>query len=215
MLNIFLKKWVAVILISVMVSGCSTMFGRQSDDQTVNFDSNVSGVEIQCSGLRANTPGSIPLKQSKSHSCVALKEGYEKKIFRIKSGNSWNGFGHSTATNAACWGWWTLGIGIAIGWIVDAVSGAMRNLKEEDIYIEMKPDHSTQTTEKVLNKAVNLGQAIVNIPQDTVKNAASTVLDTTLHGGAESLGVQEKEEIASKKESSEESLKKTRNVTVI
>ena len=134
--RIFLKA-LCVFLMTVMVSGCSTVFGRQHDDQNITFDSNVQGVEVNCSGKRVNTPGFIPLRQSKSASCVAEAPGYEKKAFTINSGISWSGFGNSTALNTALWGWWTLGIGTAIGWLVDSVSGAMRNLKDENIYIEM------------------------------------------------------------------------------
>jgi len=127
------------LLLPIFLSGCSTVFGRQHDDQNVSFDSNIQGVEVNCSGKRVDAPGSIPLRQSKNHSCIAQKTGYEKKVFNIRSGITWSGFGHSTATNTALWGWWTLGIGTGIGWLVDSVSGAMRNLKEENIYIEMKP----------------------------------------------------------------------------
>ena len=73
-------------------------------------------IKVICSGKRAYTPGSIPLRQSKSHACQARKDGFKSKTFRVRSGTSWKGFGHSTATNTAAWGWWTLGIGTAIGW---------------------------------------------------------------------------------------------------
>lgn len=135
----FFLKVAAIILLPIYISGCSTVFGRQHDDQNVSFDSNIQGVEVNCSGKNVVTPGSIPLRQSKSQSCIAKAEGYEKKTFNIRSGITWAGFGHSTATNTAIWGWWTLGIGTGIGWLIDSVSGAMRNLKEENIYIEMKP----------------------------------------------------------------------------
>jgi hypothetical protein len=74
-------KWVAIILLPILFSGCSTVFGRQSDEQNVSFDANVQGVQVNCSGKRVDTPGSIPLRQSKNHSCVAESSGYEKKGF--------------------------------------------------------------------------------------------------------------------------------------
>ena len=134
----FLKSF-AVMLIAFQVAGCSTMFGRQQDEQLVFFDSNIPGVDVNCSGRRTKTPGSIPLRQSKSHACSAELEGYERESFKIKSGLSWAGFIHSTAVNSALHGWITFGITTAVGWLIDFPSGAMNNLKEENIELDMKP----------------------------------------------------------------------------
>ncbi len=133
-----MKCLIASVLLLVSLSGCATMFGRQHDDQMVFFDSNVPGVEIMCSGKRVKTPGSIPLRQSMSHACTAEKEGYDKRVFEIVSATSWTGFGYSTAVNSALWGWWTMGIGTGIGWLVDWPSGAMNNLKEDHFQLAME-----------------------------------------------------------------------------
>lgn len=196
-------KLISVFLIPVFICGCSTVFGRQHDEQNVSFDSNVQGVEINCSGKRVDAPGAIPLRQSKSHSCIAQTPGYEKKVFNIRSGISWDGFGHSTATNTAIWGWWTLGIGTAIGWLIDSVSGAMRNLKEENFYLEMKPIGTTGTPERILEKTVGVGRALVNTPVDVVKDTTTTILDTTLAGSAQQVGVVEKSEVDAQPQKSE------------
>jgi len=190
-------QMIAWILMPVMLCGCSTVFGRQNDEQNVSFDANVQGVEVNCSGKRVNAPGNLPLRQSKNHACIAEAPGYEKKVFDIKSGISWGGFGNSTAINTAIWGWWTLGIGTGIGWLIDSVSGAMRNLKEENIYLEMKPLGTTPTAEKILFKAVDVGKAVVETPINVVRNTTSTVLDTTLRGGAEQVGIVAEEKVAS------------------
>jgi hypothetical protein len=121
------------------LAGCSTLFGRQHGEEDVFFDSNVSDVEVNCSGRRTQTPGSLPLKQSKDHTCVAERQGYEKQVFHIKSGLSGSGFAHSTAINTATTGWWTFGIGTGVGWLVDLASGAMKNLEKDQLYLEMKP----------------------------------------------------------------------------
>ncbi len=185
------SKILSIILVPIYFAGCSTVFGRQHDEQNVTFDSNVQGVEINCAGKRVDTPGSIPLRQSKSASCVAQAPGYEKKAFTINSGISWAGFGNSTAINTALWGWWTLGIGTGVGWLVDSVSGAMRNLKEENFYIEMKPLGTTSTPQKILEKTVDVGKSLVNTPVNVVKDATSTVLDTTISGSAQQMGIVE------------------------
>lgn len=135
----FYLRGIAILLMAFQVTGCATMFGRQQDEQSVFFDSNISDVEVNCSGKRIKTPGSLPLRQSESHSCVAEKQGYQKKVFQVRSGNSWAGFGHSTAINTALWGWWTWGAGTIIGWLVDFPSGAMKNLKEDHFQLQLEP----------------------------------------------------------------------------
>ena len=209
-----LLKSVCVFLMAVMISGCSTVFGRQHDEQNVTFDSNVQGVEVNCAGKRVDTPGSIPLRQSKSASCVAQAPGYEKKAFTINSGISWDGFGNSTAINTALWGWWTFGIGTVIGWLVDSVSGAMRNFKEENFYLEMKPVGTTTTSQKVLEKTVDIGKAIVNTPVNLVKDTTSTVIDTTVSGSAQQMGIVENKAGKSQSESTSRR-KEKKSLTVI
>ena len=141
-------KFLAVMFVLPVLAGCSTLFGRQHNEQEVYFDSNVPNVEVNCSGRRTKTPGAIPLKQSQDHSCTAEHEGYERKVFRIPSGISWSGFAHSTALNTASTGWWTMGIGTGIGWMIDAASGAMKNLKKDSVFLEMVPVQEVARNEK-------------------------------------------------------------------
>jgi len=132
-------KVISILLIVCLTfTGCSTMFGRQNDDTLVTFDSNVRDAEVRVSGKTGYTPCSIPLRQSQTHKAQILKEGYRTEMHTIKSGVSGAGFSHSTATNFITWGWWTWGIGLVIGWGVDLASGAMKDLKEEDIYVELR-----------------------------------------------------------------------------
>lgn len=180
MKNIFLKRSSALVLSVFLLSGCSTIFGRHQDEQLVFFDSNLQEVEVTCSGKRVVTPGSVPLRQSKSHSCTAEKEGYEKKVFQIRSGVSWSGFGHSTATNTGAWGWWTLGIGTGIGWLVDLPSGAMKNLKEDTIYLEMRPLQQKNVAKKVIGKTLEATKTLVTVPVDTVRATTETVIETAV-----------------------------------
>ncbi len=144
----FWVKGISVALVLFGLTGCSTMFGRQHDEQEVFFDSNVPGVEVNCSGRRTKTPGAMPLKQSTGHSCVAEREGYERKVFKVPSGLSWSGFAHSTALNTAATGWWTMGIGTGIGWLVDFASGSMKNIKKESVFLEMAPVQNEARNEK-------------------------------------------------------------------
>ena len=167
------------------------MFGRQGREENVYFDSQIEGVEVICSGKRIRTPGFIPLRRSKSHNCVAQLEGYEKKTFQIRSGVSGKGFSASTASNAAAWGWWTLGAGLVVGWAVDGVSGSMKNLNATNIYLEMTPVGSVSATEKAFDKTVEVGKAIVQVPTTAVRETTETLVATTVHGTAGALGIAE------------------------
>lgn len=135
----FFSNGLAALLIALELSGCSTLFGRHQDEQLVFFDASVPEVGVNCEGKRTITPGSIALRQSKSHSCVAEKAGFKREVTEIKSGTSWSGFAHSFALNTAAWGWWTLGIGTGIGLLIDFPSGAMRNLKQDHVDFRMQP----------------------------------------------------------------------------
>lgn len=181
-----------VLILFVLITnltGCMTIFGKQGREENVYFDANVDGVEVICSGKRIKTPGFIPLRRSKSHSCTAQLEGYEKKVFQITSGVSGKGFSSSTATNAAAWGWWTLGAGLVVGWAVDGASGSMKNLKATNIYLEMKPEGSTSKAEEVIDKTIDLAKATFQIPTNVVSQTTQAVVDTTVRGSAERLGV--------------------------
>lgn len=143
------RLWIKVlcgVMLFLQLAGCSTLFGRQDREQEVFFDSNVPNVEVNCSGRRTKTPGSFTLKQSQSHTCVAEHEGYEKQVFHIASGVSGSGFAQSTLINTATTGWWTFGIGTGVGWLVDLASGAMKNLKTSQLYLEMKPVKGSSVT---------------------------------------------------------------------
>lgn len=135
----FRTKGLAVLLMGIQLAGCSTLFGRHQDEQLVFFDANIEDVEVTCEGKRTNTPGSMTLRQSRNHSCVAEKPGYRKEVVEIRSGVSWSGFTHSAAFNTAAWGWWTLGIGTGVGLLIDFPSGAMKNLKEDHVEFRMRP----------------------------------------------------------------------------
>lgn len=134
----FLRLVVAALIASEL-SGCATMFGRQQDEQLVYFNSKIAEVEVNCEGKAVKTPGIIALRQSRDHACIAEKAGYQKETIEIKSGTSWMGFAQSVALNTAAWGWWTLGIGTGIGMLVDFPSGAMKNLKQNHVELDMKP----------------------------------------------------------------------------
>lgn len=184
----FLKRIAVMALLPVSISGCATIDGRQNNDQMVLFEATPRVVEVTCSGETIATPGSIALKQSRSHTCHAEREGFESKSFRIRSHISKVGFKASTDSNLDRWGWWTLGIGVLVGWSVDFVSGAMRNLEHNDYHVTLAESGTTGTGKAVVNKSVQLGQAILSAPKDIVDTTTTTVMDSTLRAGSEKVG---------------------------
>jgi hypothetical protein len=180
-------KIVASLLLCFYTTGCMTIFGKQNEKKTIFFDANVEGVEVNCEGQTVTTPGGISLKVSKSHYCVASKPGYEDMTIRVPSGFSGSGFGASTAFNLA-WAIWTLGIGLILGWAVDGLSGAMKDFKRNNFYLEMIPAGKSTMPEKVLEKTIIVTKAAVRIPKAVVEQTAQTVVDTTVREGAEQLG---------------------------
>jgi len=204
MFKLILMRGLSVFLVTIMISGCSTLFGRHHDDQNVMFDSNIQNLEVICSGKKVYTPGSLPLRQSKSHVCTATAPGYEKQILKLKSGVSWSGFGHSTATNTATWGWWTLGVGTAVGWLVDLPAGSMRNLKDDSIYFDMKPKGSTPKSEKIILKTAQVVKSVVELPVEVVQETATAIIGGTVKGTADALKLTPKEEEKEGEEEKEE-----------
>lgn len=192
----------AIGVLSMALTGCSTILGRSHDEQTVYFDANVPEVEVNCSGKRTVTPGSLPLRQSKSHSCTAQKEGYEKKVFELRSGVSGSGVGHSFLTNTGAWGWWTLGIGTAVGMLVDLPSGSMKNFKENSIYLDMRPLNKTETAslaKKIVVKTAKAGKTLVTVPVNAVRETTETAIDTTIGETARQMGAPEPETVPKEK----------------
>jgi hypothetical protein len=121
-----------VLVMIVFQMGCSTLMGVQNSETEVYFSSNAPKTEVICAGRHAKTPGSVALLKSRKHFCTAEAQGFEKETLEIPSGPSWSGFLLSTAMNTAAWGWWTLGIGTGVGWLIDLASGAMNDLKVKE-----------------------------------------------------------------------------------
>lgn len=183
----------ALVLALGQFCGCATIVSKHNEKRQVNFDANVENVQIQCVGGMTHTPGSLVLKKSKTHHCVATKEGYEDYPFKVKSGFSGSEFGVSTALNLP-WGLFTFGMGLVIGWVIDFASGAMRDLRTKNLYIEMVPKKPDSLTRKVVNKSIAVTKALVTLPTDLARETTQAMVGTTVGGSAEKLGIHEKGE---------------------
>jgi len=95
--------------------------------------------------------------------------------------------------NTEEWGRWTLGVGTVLGWSVDLLSGAMRDLETDKVVLEMKPEGSTSIPGKVLDKTVDIAEAILGAPKAIVDQTSKVVLDTTVRASSESIGLADDE----------------------
>lgn len=67
----------------------------------------------------------------------------------------------------------------------------MRNLKEDNIYLEMKPLGTEGAGAKALNVAARVGEAVVSVPVGAVQATTTAVLDATVHDTSQQMGVKE------------------------
>ena len=135
---------VCFLSVCLILSGCATISGRQRGNDRVSFDSNSERVEVECSNMRIFTPGYLQLKRSESHECTAKLKGYESQKFTITSKTDGRGFGASTGANFM-FALFTIGSGFILGWLIDWPSGAMKNLRPNKFYFEMKPAMNTKS----------------------------------------------------------------------
>jgi hypothetical protein len=142
--------------------------------------------------MRTFTPGYLSLERSHSHFCMAQKEGFERKIFWIDSAVSKKGFAQSAASNTGATALWTFGIGTVVGSAVDWSSGAMNDIKDSRILIELKPFESVTSSEKVLHRTKRAGEALVKIPKEIARETIHTVVDTSVRGTSEQIHLQPK-----------------------
>jgi len=183
-------RFLSLILLSVYLTGCSTIHGRQNNEQLVLFEATPRTVNLVCSGKAIETPGSIALMQRHNHTCRARLDGYENKTFRIASHVSKAGFKASTDANAKTWGWWTLGLGILIGWTVDLVSGSMRNLERNDYHIVLQKSGTTTAGRMALDKTIDVTHSIISTPKEIIDNTAGVIMDTTVRESSEKFGAE-------------------------
>jgi len=134
-------------------------------------------------------PGSLALKQSRSHYCVARADGGGEQSRKIRSKISRAGFRHSTEVNASKWGKWTLGVGTLIGWTVDLVSGAMRGLETDRVDFELTESPTGGMPGRILGKTAEVGRTLLEMPKDVGDRTAETLLDASMRQPAEQVGL--------------------------
>jgi hypothetical protein len=131
------------LIIPLYFSGCMTLFNGKKMDQGIWFDSNVPGTLVICEGgKKVKTPGKLLLRGGVSHNCMAKAEGYTTQKFQIKSSRTGGGLLLSAETNFLAWGWYTFGLGLIAGCIIDIATGNTRSLvvRDNNVIIGMPVD---------------------------------------------------------------------------
>lgn len=129
-----------LLVLVVSASGCATTTrGFTGTESYVFVTSDPPGASAIAGGQIITTPGRIATSRTRKQVVVVKKEGYQSRKVELPVGFSWKQFGLSLGGNTATIGWWTLGIGTIIGMIVDAFSGAMRDVKIDGIHVTLQP----------------------------------------------------------------------------
>ncbi len=115
-----------LLLVSfITYSGCATLFSGSREE--ISFSSEPDGAKVVVNGHdKGTTPLKITLKKSKEHKIEFVKEGYEKKSFKL--------------TYSLGAGWLILDIlaGL-IGIIVDAATGNWNGFDEDSYKAVLEP----------------------------------------------------------------------------
>ena len=129
-----------LLAMAIGLSGCATTTrGFTGTESSVFITSDPLGATAIAGGQVVTTPGRLATSRTRKQVVVVKKEGYQTRKVELPVGFSWKQFGLSLGGNTATIGWWTLGIGTVIGMVVDAFSGAMRDVKTDGIHVILQP----------------------------------------------------------------------------
>lgn len=153
------KKYILPIF--MILSGCGTIFSGSTQD--MSFDSNVKGVEIYVSGIKAcKTPCVYPLDKGSGNIIItAKKKGYEEQQQILKT--KFNNFAILNLT-----GW--------PSWLVDIATGGMWQYKQDGVYIDMEKPTKNYAKLKEIKKNINIRRfALSNYPSLKLEAAQGSV----------------------------------------
>ena len=139
------KKYILPIF--MILSGCGTIFSGSTQD--MSFDSNVKGVEIYVSGIKAcKTPCVYPLDKGSGNIIItAKKKGYEEQQQILKT--KFNNFAILNLT-----GW--------PSWLVDVATGGMWQYKQDGVYIDMEKPTKNYAKLKEIKKTAEQAEILIS-----------------------------------------------------
>jgi hypothetical protein len=120
-----LSRGLPILSLLLVFSGCATIMHGTTQDIGVTTDP--AGAELIVDGeQRYTSPAVIPMKRKDDHRVLITREGYKKELVEIKGKLSWAVAGDFLA-------------GGAIGYGIDAATGAQRRLEPEKVEVRLRP----------------------------------------------------------------------------
>ena len=147
-----LSKALLVLSLLTILNGCATiMHGTTQDIEITTDPSDASLIVDDRETYRS--PAKITMNRIDDHTVKISKEGFKRETVDIKGALSWAVTGDFLA-------------GGAIGYVIDAATGAQRRLVPDNIFIHLRPSTDGGTKERIealekidqLNKLKENGQ---------------------------------------------------------
>lgn len=122
------------LFLLIALNGCATIIHGTTQDIDIKTDP--TGADLLVDGqLHYKSPAVITMKRKDDHTLEISQEGYKKETVEIKGALSWAVAGDFLA-------------GGAIGYGIDAATGAQRRLEPESVNVRLLPLTTPDASEK-------------------------------------------------------------------
>jgi hypothetical protein len=136
----------ALALLPLAASGCMSMLASDGGDSRCA----TAGVQVLTAppgatartarGDHITTPGVLRLDCRTDHVIEIVCPGHRPQVVVVRSEQSGARWVASFVLNFLAWGWWTGGVGMVVGVVVDAVHGSLKELSPDTIFVELEPE---------------------------------------------------------------------------
>jgi hypothetical protein len=139
-----LSRALLTLSLLIALNGCATIMHGTTQDIGVTTDP--AGADLLIDGEQHYTsPAMITMKRKHDHTVEIFQEGYNKELVEIKGDLSWAVAGDILA-------------GGAIGYGIDAATGAQRRLVPEKVEVRLRPLITQEDRDEAKNREEKLKQ---------------------------------------------------------
>ena len=132
------------LFLLIALNGCATIIHGTTQDIGVTTDP--AGADLLVDGQQHyKSPAVITMKRKDDHTVEISQEGYKREAVEIKGVLSWSVAGDFLA-------------GGAIGYGIDAATGAQRRLEPEKVEVRLRPLTSQQDRDEAKNQEEKLSR---------------------------------------------------------
>lgn len=115
-----------LVFLMLALTGCGTLFGGRTQNIELTSDPSNAQVTDTDTGLTFNTPVTVSLEKSRSHSLEFSKEGYKTEVVPLR--------------REARFLWWFLdAFSLGVGNLIDAATGGLFDIKPEHVHVALDP----------------------------------------------------------------------------